>query len=54
MNTSNELHQASTHSELMARCHALLKQGNRVAAVKLYRSETRANLLAAMKALGLK
>lgn len=41
-------------ADLKARCQALLATGNRVAAIKLYRTETRTSLPAAMQALGLK
>lgn len=40
--------------ERKARCKALLDKGDRVAAVKLYRSETQASLPVAMEAFGLK
>jgi len=54
VNTLKAQQQETKVSDLKARCQALLDKGERVAAVKLYRSETRASLPAAMQALGLK
>lgn len=51
MSTSN---QVSVPSDLISQSRAPLEQGNRVAAVKLFRTETRASLPAAMRVLGLK
>jgi hypothetical protein len=45
---------AKQAADLLSRCRALLTGGDRVAAVKLYRTETNASLPAAMRALGLK
>lgn len=45
---------AKQAADLKARCQALLDIGDRVAAVKLYRTETRSSLPAAMQVLGLK
>lgn len=49
-----EAAKAAKAADLKARCQELLDQGDRVAAVKLYRSEALCSLVAAMKALGLK
>lgn len=54
MNTHKARQLANKASDLETRCLALLEQGNRVAAVKLYRTEAKVSLPAAMKALGLK
>ncbi|MGG2041274.1 hypothetical protein [Burkholderia gladioli] len=43
-----------THAELVARCKALLEEGKRVEAVKLYRVRTGRDLLDAQRALGIK
>lgn len=49
-----DLSPETKESNLKARCQALLDQGDRVAAVKLYRTETKANLAVAMQELGLR
>lgn len=54
MNTFKAQQQEKKASNLKNRCQALIDNGDRVAAVKLYRSETRTSLPAAMQALGLK
>lgn len=46
--------QIDSHLDLLDRCKAILSRGDRVEAVKLYRSETRCSLQAAMHDLGLK
>lgn len=54
MNEYKAQQQDKRNEDLKARCKALLDSGDRVAAVKLYRAETRTSLQAAMQALGLK
>lgn len=54
MNPFKEQQRKQKALDLMSRCKALLDAGKRVDAVKLYRSETRVGLAAAMKALGVK
>lgn len=46
--------QIDSRLDLLDRCKAILARGGRVEAVRLYRSETRSSLPAAMQALGLK
>lgn len=54
MNVFQTQPQDKTEQGLKARCQSLIDRGDRVAAVKLYRTETGASLAAAMQALDLK